>query len=1754
MSGRAFAHGLVDEIGKKHGFIRQEILDRMSEEDRREVEYAMLMKDQLIASSVTTLARNLYTSNARFVFELLQNAEDNHYTKARARNEVRQVSFGLHRDRVVVECNEDGFTPENLTAICNVGKSSKTGAQGYIGEKGIGFKSVFMAAYRAHIQSVDFSFYFQHRNGDSGMGMITPVWAEDAEHLGDRLTRITLLLHEDGTPGEVARRHQVIRKQFEEIHDTILLFMKNLEQINITFNDNEASGPYTIQYSIDRETDTKVKTTKTTVKDGEIKKDSKYFHCTKHIATGLGKNENRTYSESEEASRAYSRGEVILAFPLTANSVPVLKNQPIFAFLPVREMAFKFLIQADFVTQANRQDIVTTSVRNEGLAKGIAEAFIKGVLQLCEHDTLQYQWMRYLPSQSDYPWGSFWISVINKIENLVKSTAVLVPASRGRLKLIMNSRRHGDYELDRFGRPLFPDTAPELYPSLKYKSQDLALLEPYGLKRLSMEEIIVRVKHDNDSPSSRLKTTEDLDWHTRASKLLYMPWKHNNLAYLQAEVKSLVLVPCRDGSWVSTKSVSVFYPTVDGTNLEIPRDLDLKVADPTAVTNAARKQLFDYVGVQTATVSLIRNTILKKYQEEEDEASITPQSAACHLRFLYLTEHLAQKPYNYHRINLRPRDGEFTDPDDLYLYDKSDPYGVANLLSPTSSAPGFDVLYVHDCYFEDTPAPPTASAQPWKDWFLANWHVRIHPRLDDRSEWEISGECTYIANSRPEKYVGMLQRIWEAQSNEWNSTNLEKMTGEFAEVEVLCKGDDVEMQPLKDTYLPTKHLEEVCNRFIRKDEFFPWLKLEGDPSFDAFPREWDALGRSFGLGYKLSEVEFALVILEHILNANIRACNVVDPSRIYELYIHLQTKIRESSDPSGSQEKILDAFTNWYHIYIPDSDSIDAIWAYPSNCVWEAPMELTKKHSLSLIYQRAFPNFDRDRSHFHAFFSSTLEIPDCTWRDLVEELKSLRAHSQRNNATDLDKESAHNTANKIYECLRDMKLIAISASELKNVFETDPLVYGHDSTGNSSWYTTTKCLWSGVTQIRGMLTLNELYANLKDFFVQTLKVQKMTGKIVYDKLSSGLDMSVQEARETLFAFSSFLQNEGHELDPRPVLAKPVFPVKLPSGPIQLLKGTDEFSLVDRKTLGDDFAGKAKLLHFSMEEIREFQPFIEWARLGHRYLSKSVKEISSVDVDSTRPITFPARDVKRKAYALLRIAVHFKSPRARENRVSFYELLKAAETLETDKITSVLQLNQEGEQPLQVEKETATLHISDRPAGLKIYVPRNRRSQEICFNSKLPQCLCEWLMTDPTTQTRDSIPAEVTNVVQSILGAKNYALADILDEHGIITVDIPDESATDDDAEDDLESDAGGRAENPGVSNARPQTPPTIRLDSYSSDSTDVGQETPLSSAYSPGSIRATPSERGSYASAGSRFAGAPRPPMPRMAMYQEYGREGEHVSPPRRYLMPGLGPDHVPEREDLDTTLLSRPLTPQLERHEAQEQEDRYTALLHKVVTDARRAAFPSRGAFDMSDIQAALDDDGSEEDPEEPYRLRSTSQIERDKRVGAAGELFVFELLSHLESSLPGFSRANWQSTIRNYVTRHPEYADIASWNGRETADIMYNDDTGAFTDFLVDKGYLDPEVWAGAKLKYFFEIKTTTGTCRTPFFMSNHQYSRMQVQSNNNNTQSRQTDGLYVVFRVYNLGKDSVGVKVLVDPESLRQRGELAFTARTWSVVTGG
>lgn len=84
------------------------------------------------------ISTQLYANITHFVLELIQNADDNSYD----RSKTPSLCVELSRHRLIVKCNEVGFTPENVQAICDINASTKKKNKqlddGFIGEKGIG--------------------------------------------------------------------------------------------------------------------------------------------------------------------------------------------------------------------------------------------------------------------------------------------------------------------------------------------------------------------------------------------------------------------------------------------------------------------------------------------------------------------------------------------------------------------------------------------------------------------------------------------------------------------------------------------------------------------------------------------------------------------------------------------------------------------------------------------------------------------------------------------------------------------------------------------------------------------------------------------------------------------------------------------------------------------------------------------------------------------------------------------------------------------------------------------------------------------------------------------------------------------------------------------------------------------------------------------------------------------------------------------------------------------------------------------------------------------------------------------------------------------------------------------------------------------------------------------------------------------------------------------------------------------------------
>jgi hypothetical protein len=305
----------------------------------------------------------VYGSDARFVFELLQNADDNRFQRARAGGDVPFVAFHAYSDRIVVECNEDGFTENDLSAICSVGKSTKSVSYGYIGAKGIGFKSVFIAAWKVFIQSGHFTFCFEHRREEKNLGMVIPIWQDAEEQLPDPLTRMTLYFHETGDPAELKHLRNTIDQQLEGLDHTCLLFLRNIEKLRITFYDENGKVKTSNEFRVGNTNGYRVALEATsTSASGTRETETRHYHVTRHMASDLSKSANRTVPGTDEARSGSSQAEVVLAFPLTADSQPLLEPQELFAFLPVRESDYKASLVMTSMGVSARQDSPVVNV------------------------------------------------------------------------------------------------------------------------------------------------------------------------------------------------------------------------------------------------------------------------------------------------------------------------------------------------------------------------------------------------------------------------------------------------------------------------------------------------------------------------------------------------------------------------------------------------------------------------------------------------------------------------------------------------------------------------------------------------------------------------------------------------------------------------------------------------------------------------------------------------------------------------------------------------------------------------------------------------------------------------------------------------------------------------------------------------------------------------------------------------------------------------------------------------------------------------------------------------------------------------------------------------------------------------------------------------------------------------------------------------------------------------------------------------
>lgn len=154
----------------------------------------------------------------------------------------------------------------------------------------------------------------------------------------------------------------------------------------------------------------------------------------------------------------------------------------------------------------------------------------------------------------------------------------------------------------------------------------------------------------------------------------------------------------------------------------------------------------------------------------------------------------------------------------------------------------------------------------------------------------------------------------------------------------------------------------------------------------------------------------------------------------------------------------------------------------------------------------------------------------------------------------------------------------------------------------------------------------------------------------------------------------------------------------------------------------------------------------------------------------------------------------------------------------------------------------------------------------------------------------------------------------------------------------------------------------------------------------------------------------------------------------------------------------------------------------------------------------------------------------------------------------MSNFTIDNWQSSIRRYVSILPEYQDEPTWTGREISDIMYSGNCPRLMDILRRNTTFPYPVWlesatTSTAVHYHIEIKTTSGPCSTPFFMSGNQYTLMREKQCEPRSPTTPKD-LFVIMRVFNLFSANIGLQVYINPWHLRETA-LDLVADPWKVI---
>ncbi|MDJ0364846.1 DUF3883 domain-containing protein [Hymenobacter sp. H14-R3] len=334
---------------------------------------------EMTANLLDTVSSDIYSESQRFVFELIQNADD------AARGDSNEVRFDFFEHHLLVSHNGSAFTPEDIEAITGAGFSRKKNDPTKTGYKGIGFKSVFGKSNWVGIFSDGYHLRFdKEHHGTRLPWQVIPIWTE-ANSLPDKVRHFVEVSGYHVTTVIHLPAAQALEQELAELLQSgqILLFLRHISAITVA---RQGQVQYTISKTVELATTAYQPTT--------LWKDQKLtshwlVQRFDHLPVDADTQKALRADEKTPAKlRDGSHTELAFAARVDSGRIRALTAEEslLFTYLPtkVADFGFPFLVNGSFLTSAAREALHEDRVWNQWLLGLVASKLFEWLAQLAQ--------------------------------------------------------------------------------------------------------------------------------------------------------------------------------------------------------------------------------------------------------------------------------------------------------------------------------------------------------------------------------------------------------------------------------------------------------------------------------------------------------------------------------------------------------------------------------------------------------------------------------------------------------------------------------------------------------------------------------------------------------------------------------------------------------------------------------------------------------------------------------------------------------------------------------------------------------------------------------------------------------------------------------------------------------------------------------------------------------------------------------------------------------------------------------------------------------------------------------------------------------------------------------------------------------------------------------------------------------------------------------------------------------------------------